>query len=521
MLAYAGGEPGHTSIFVRQVSGGEAIRLARGLAPQWSPDGSKLVYVDSAGIAMVPALGGSPQRLIRRSEKEGFPISPTWSHDGKSLAYSAVLTGGADAIWIANADGSEPRKIMARFAHSLSWSSDDSRLAFVGENLEHVYGTDQFGNIAPSTLWIVGRDGKGAASLTDSIHHSVSPVWTSEGDGILYVSNIGGGRDLYYQRVRRNKRRCTAATFDYRSKDSRDCRWRRRPHRLFGVEHERWHLVVAISSIGNSLCFFPHVRSARPPSASRRVTLSPDKQWLAFDSDRSGNMDIYKMRIDGTGLQQLTRNPADDFYPSWSPDGRQIAFHSWRSGNRDSYVMSADGSAERMIAGGPAHEYAGAWSPDGSQIAFWSDRSGRDEIYIVPASGGDARRLTSEGASVSLWSPDGNFIAYKGGDDALRLISPRGGQSKILVSRGTFGRVVSVGGWSADSRKIYFRVLAPDGSLNIAQVSVDGSNPSLLVRFDDRERRGYRSDFTTDGKTIYFTVGKHEADIWVMDLKKK
>jgi Tol biopolymer transport system component len=110
---------------------------------------------------------------------------------------------------------------------------------------------------------------------------------------------------------------------------------------------------------------------------------------------------------------------------------------------------------------------------------------------------------------------------YKGGDDALQLIDPRGGQSKILVSRGTFGRVVSVGGWSADSRKIYFRVLAADGSLNIAQVSVDGSNPSLVVRFDDRQRRSYRPDFTTDGKTIYFTIGRHEADIWVMDLKKK
>ena len=42
------------SIFVRQVSGGDAIRLAAGLAPQWSPDGSRLVYVDSAGIATVP-----------------------------------------------------------------------------------------------------------------------------------------------------------------------------------------------------------------------------------------------------------------------------------------------------------------------------------------------------------------------------------------------------------------------------------------------------------------------------------
>src|SRR5207244_1103225 len=59
MLAYAAGQPGRTSIMVRQISGGDAIRLANGLAPQWSPDGSKLVYVDSAGIATVPVLGGT------------------------------------------------------------------------------------------------------------------------------------------------------------------------------------------------------------------------------------------------------------------------------------------------------------------------------------------------------------------------------------------------------------------------------------------------------------------------------
>jgi Tol biopolymer transport system component len=251
------------------------------------------------------------------------------------------------------------------------------------------------------------------------------------------------------------------------------------------------------------------------------VRVSADGQWLAFDSDRSGNMDIYKIRTDGTGLQQLTRNPADDFFPSWSADGRQIAFHSWRSGNRDSYVMSADGSAERLIAGGPAHEWAGAWSPDGSQLAFWSDRTGKRQIYVVPATGGNPRQITSEGGVAPAWSRDGKFVAYQGVDDALRVIPIQGGRERVLVPPAVFGTVTIVGGWSADSRKVYFEARTPDGNLNIAQVSLDGTNPSLLVRFDDPERRGYRSDFSTDGKTIYFTAGRHEADIWVMDLKKK
>jgi serine/threonine-protein kinase len=517
LLAYAGGEPTNTSIFVRQVGGGEAIRLASGRAPQWSPDGSRLVYVDSAGIAMVPALGGSPRRLISRSER-GVAISPTWSHDGALLAYA-----GDDGISIANADGTEPRRIvMAKEGHSLSWSPDGSRLAFVQGNSGFVYGADDFGNIAASTLWTVSSDGKGAAPLTDSTYHSVSPVWTSDGDGILYVSNIRGGRDLYYQRVRGNSadgppRRLTTGLKIHGIAAGGEGR----------IAYSVWNTSVGIWSLPLPPSGTASIASGRPiTSAIERietVRLSPDGQWLAFDSDRSGNADVYKMRIDGTGLQQLTRNSADDVYPNWSSDGRQISFHSMRSGNRDFYVMSADGSAERKIAGGPAHEYGGAWSPDDNQLAFYSDRTGRMEIYVIPATGGNARRLTSEGGARPLWSPDGKSIAYLSAsrDEALRVIPAQGGREKILVPPATFGAVTAVGGWSADSRKIYFRARAADGSLNIAQVSLDGSNPSLLVRFDDRERRGYRSFFSTDGKTIYVTVGKHEADIWVMDLKRK
>ena len=516
MLAYAGGNPVNPSIFVRQVSGGQPLRLAGfGIAPQWSPDGSRIVFADTLGIASVPALGGSPRRLIEQPKGQ-FVNSPAWSHDGNFLAY---VTAG-DAIWIANADGSGPHKIIsAGDAHSLSWSPDDNRLAFVSGNSEYVYGGDQFGNMAPSTIWITGRDGKGAGPSTDSIHHSVSPVWLSN-DGILYVSNIGGGRDLYYQRVRGTKpdgpaQRLTTGLKIHGIATGGDGR----------VAYSVWNTSVGIWSLQFPASGTASVAGAQPlTSASERiedVSVSHDGKWLAFDSDRSGNEDIYKMRIDGTELQQLTRNPADEFRPSWSPDDRRIAFQSWRSGSRDSYVMSADGSAERMIAGGAAHEFAGVWSPDGRELAFESDRTGRDEIYVVPATGGNARQLTSQGGFVPRYSPDGNFIAYGGADGSLRVISPQGGPAKVLVAPTVLGAVDWIGGWSADSKKLYFRVTAPNADLNIAQVSVDGSNPSLLVRFDDRERPAYRPEFSTDGKTIYVTVGKHEADIWVMDLKKK
>ncbi|HKR09699.1 MAG TPA: protein kinase, partial [Gemmatimonadaceae bacterium] len=522
LLAYAGGPPTNTSIFVRQVSGGEAIRLASGRAPQWSADGTRLVYVDSAGISSVPALGGQPQRLVLRRGTSGRTIgveniatSPAWSHDGMSLVYAAL-----DTIWIAKADGSEPHMLTAaREPHSISWSPDDRRLAYVVGNAAFVYSAGQFGNIAPSSIWIVNRDGTGVTAITDSIHHGVSPVWTSDGDGLLYVSNIGGGRDLYYQRIRGNRpegmpQRLTTGLKIHGIAVGAD-----------RVAYSLWNTSVGMWAVAMPTSGATSTGAARQiTSASERIEAmnpSHDGQWLAFDSDRSGNSDIYKVRIDGTGLQQLTRNTADDFRPQWSPDGKWIGYHSWRTGNRDAYVVSSDGSNERLIAGGPGHQFGGGFSPDGKQIVLWTDHTGRFEIYTVPFEGGSLRQVTHNGGWMPSWSKDGKWIAYLGIDRTLRMVPAAGGPEKILVSPDVFGTIVAVGGWSADSRKIYFRVQRPDGSLDIAQVTPDGSNPSIVVHFDDRDRPAYRPDFSNDGKNFYFSVGHHEADIWVMDLRKK
>ena len=46
---------------------------------------------------------------------------------------------------------------------------------------------------------------------------------------------------------------------------------------------------------------------------------SPDGNWIAFLSDRDGNVELYKMRADGSEVTRLTDNPAWDGMPSWGP----------------------------------------------------------------------------------------------------------------------------------------------------------------------------------------------------------
>jgi Tol biopolymer transport system component len=103
----------------------------------------------------------------------------------------------------------------------------------------------------------------------------------------------------------------------------------------------------------------------------------------------------------------------------------------------------------------------------------------------------------------------------------LRVIPVEGGPVRIIAVPESLGQMVAIESWSADGKKLYFRVIAPNGDRNIAEASVDGSGTSTLVRFDDREKRPFNPFFSTDGKTIYFTLGRHEADIWLMDLRKK
>jgi tetratricopeptide (TPR) repeat protein len=82
---------------------------------------------------------------------------------------------------------------------------------------------------------------------------------------------------------------------------------------------------------------------------------SPDGRRVAFMSQRDGNWEVYVINLDGTGLQRLTRNPANDGLPTWSPDGRYIAFVSDRDGSWELWVMDPDGGNQRRLfaIGGP------------------------------------------------------------------------------------------------------------------------------------------------------------------------
>jgi TolB protein len=169
---------------------------------------------------------------------------------------------------------------------------------------------------------------------------------------------------------------------------------------------------------------------------------------LAYTSYVSGYPDIYVTNIlePGRALRRPTGGTThiQNWTPSWSPDGSRLAFASTRSGNVDIWVVKGDGSGLRQLTTHPGADQTPTWSPNGSLIAFTSDRStGRDpQLYVMNAGGGDQRRLTGERIDRPTWSAL-NFIAFTvgtgpGNNIGLLDMSTPGSGVKILTdSRGT------------------------------------------------------------------------------------
>ncbi len=103
---------------------------------------------------------------------------------------------------------------------------------------------------------------------------------------------------------------------------------------------------------------------------------------------------------------------------AWSPDGSKIAFMSTRrAGNDDIWVVNRDGSGLHDLTNNPAADVAPTWSPDGNKIAFISDRGGTNQLYVMSADGTGQQKLLDQQIDRPTWSRL-NFIAFTIGSGA-------------------------------------------------------------------------------------------------------
>ena len=198
------------------------------------------------------------------------------------------------------------------------------------------------------------------------------------------------------------------------------------------------------------------------------ATWSPDGGRLAYESNQSGNWDIWVKQLGGGDPVNLTGdNTGPDRYPSWSPDGRQIAFLSQRDLGWSLLTMASVGGNPRKVVSlsiDPA-SYRGApqWSSDGAEMAVAVWDSPRNFAEIVSLETQEKRRIAlpqHEGnPCLDLsWSPNGRIFAYVTAEDAAEVTQlwtvPFSGGEPTPVTDGRTNDRSPI--WSADGRKLFF-----------------------------------------------------------------
>jgi TolB protein len=171
--------------------------------------------------------------------------------------------------------------------------------------------------------------------------------------------------------------------------------------------------------------------------------------------------------VDGSGLRNLTNNPARDATPGWSPDGSQIVFSSNRGDNHGIYnlfAMDADGGNQRAIYSNKSGmSLSPAWSADGSSVVFANDKEdgsiGNFEIFKIGlGSTAPEQRLTFRPRydGGPTFSPDGMKIAFTSnadGNDEIYLMDSDG-SGLIRVTRNPSADTTPR--FSPDGKKIIF-----------------------------------------------------------------
>lgn len=523
-VAYSAKLAGNSRIYVRQLAGGRAIALTDSTIdaewPRWSPDGSRIIYTVRDKSFVVPAFGGVPTAVGGENAKL---IACSWSNSGDRLACSNDIEGG---IVITDGQGQSPKLIEGSAgnngAFAPSWSYDDKLIAYVRGNPIYLAGPS-LGNIAPSAVWIARVDGGQPERVSDDTHLNTSPIWTPDG-ALLYVSSQKGNRDIYLQKI------------------GSDLKARGEPVRLTtGINAHTISLDKSGSTLAYSV-FMPvsNIWTAptsggttyRPVTSATQtieyVSVSPDGKWLVYDSNISGNQEIYKISVDGGEPEQLTHTTSDNFAPDWSPDGKYIAFHSLRDGDRNLYVMDASGENETRVTSSKREELSPIWLEGGKSLLF---AVYPDSAFLISRSGSGwttPRFL----ARVNLASGYGDRLLFGAGTSGLLCASCEpglylfgiDGALKSRVEMPSVLKLLQVPGqvrW-ASSGEAYFAMVEKDGTSSIWRIPIDGRREERVLHIPDPSRRFFRlMPLSADAKNLYFLLGDTQSDIWTMELKKQ
>jgi Tol biopolymer transport system component len=442
-----------------------------------SPDGTRLAFVSTRSTRKahlwVLDLKTRQARTLTAvagieaaADKPGGFFRPTWSPDGKWIAFSSdrgtEWEGHSNgrgwehvqelALYVIRPDGRDFRKVAATAgasAGSPRWSSDGQRLVFyeiptektfaarvdrlhdqvvsqivsvdvkTGARTEHTTGPGV--KLAPQFVdadrigYLVKAGPAGTLCYTDGRTVKVegrvrAPSWSPDGRQVVYE------RTSYAPRLQNQRLHSWLPNVEYRYTDifpgfSRDGRLVVTDFESRLANPESSISIMAADGSNKRVVFHDKTGAAYAPS------WSPDGEWLAFGfggyfASRAGRTGtIMRVRPDGTQAQELTPGTPNAGFPSWSRDGKRIVYRVWGTegglrlldvGSRAVTVLTTD------------YDNVPEWSPIDDRIMFTRRVRGEFDIYTIQADGGGLKQITTTPGNDAhaVWTEDGRSMIW-------------------------------------------------------------------------------------------------------------
>ncbi len=495
-VAFMTEENGATRIWLLQIVSGNQTVLTAGPSddfPQISPDGTEILFRRRNGkswdLFRVPAVGGAPTRVAYGIQHGA------WASDGKRVLLLRSLSENParTEVSVANRDGSDEQnlaEIAERFLPPRC-SPDGKRMVLVP--IPQTAG-------APQNLHLLGLDG---------LEHRVVPAFRPIGR--VSIPTWLDAQTLLYAQAR------SAGG----ALPGQSAQLIRHPLRWGHAEALMWlpdrcQSVDRIGSDGLILDALPQHQGLRDVpleggaptwltrggSTDRQPTVSANGEWVAFSSNRSGNLDLWSVSLKTHEVRRLTDDAGDDWDPAFSPDGSKLLWSSNRSGHFEIWMAEADGNAAKRISTYETDAENPHITADGTWIYHASGNPGSPGLWRLHPDGKGPERVVAGFTSVPVLNPDGHFAAYnrEGEISGLRFVSlPDGKELDLPFINGLRPA------WSPDGRMIAYILADGRGGVGVwAQPFDPRSNRSVQPRllYLDPEWPVESFAFTPDGKHL-------------------